>query len=123
MKPMELAKVALGGGGRYALHVATLTIHGKMNARHLWYGMKGAKEYVEAVARGDLAEDAVIDVRRGVGGCGGCASRVRDEQNPGRLGYCGEPFVDHGEAVLPTCGCVLEGKTAVRSARCQQGRW
>lgn len=91
-----------------------------MNLAHMvMNGVAGAARFAEALALGDVADDAAVDRRRSV--CRACPSRVRAVA-PGAIfesDWCGEPLVDDGR----TCGCLIYGKTLVGSEACPQGKW
>lgn len=95
-----------------------------------WTAAKGAAKFAAAVASGDVACDEDVAYRRGV--CRACPSRER-VQVPGASepsDWCGPPLEDRTNVPLtiegkevPTCGCLLAGKTMVASEYCPQGLW
>ena len=87
------------------------------NPRFIFYGLAGATRFVRAIAAGDIADDATIDARRRV--CAACPARTMHDG----AAYCGEAFVDRMGEPEPTCGCLIEGKTAVASEACPRGLW
>lgn len=90
---------------------------GRLNPRFKWLGLKGAGLHVAKVAAGDVADDDVIDRRRGYGCCLDCPVRTSEPGYPQRLGWCGEPGIDKSDEDGP-CGCRIEGLTATASGRC-----
>lgn len=82
-------------------------------------GIFGAAKFAAAVATGDVADDGTTEARRDI--CRACPSRVR-KIAPGAAfesDWCGEPL----SPTDATCGCLLLGKTMVKSERCPQGKW
>lgn len=119
MSPWEAAKMALAQGSAFGAEFVRLARAGELDRRFFWYGVEGAKAYVEMIAAGDIAPDFVIDVRRAE--CAACPSRTYDEAQ--RAGYCGPKLKDRLGATLPTCGCAIDAKTACGSEECPQGKW
>ena len=87
-------------------------------------GVYGASKFVAAALSGDMADDATVDARRAV--CRDCPRRVRTTA-PAALwpsDWCGEPLGGPDGIPAPgTCGCLIAGKTLVRSAACPSGKW
>lgn len=105
---------------------------GKLRPQHLWAAVEGATKYRDAVANGDIADEAVSQVRAEVH-CANCLSHTKvDKGGIVRL-FCGEAFVNRTDTALPTCGCLTAisvdgvvypaGLTMVRSAKCVQEKW
>lgn len=122
MTKVEIAKLALRG----SLDARTLVREGRMDRAMAWTALEGARRYLEAIAEGDVADDAEIERRLEV--CRACDAPTPLPSVPGaRIGYCGPAFVDLTHDRVPvesrTCGCLLAGKAAVRSERCPRGRW
>lgn len=103
---------------------------GRLEAAHVWVAVRGAGKYRQAILDGDVA-DAETAVRR-LALCMTCPSRVaRLVSDDIEAGYCGVPFEEHFETVLPTCGCLVSctvrgetraaGKALVASEKCPQG--
>ncbi len=88
---------------------------GELDARFIWYGLKGARKY----AASDIAPDAAIDERKGK--CATCPART---EFAGAV-YCGP--IGENRMSLPlaerSCGCLIDGKAAVASEECPQERW
>ena len=84
-------------------------------------GVRGGVRFIEAIAAGDWADDAEIERRRSI--CRTCPSRVRARL----LGmeadsdWCGPPL--NPDKLPGVCGCLLAGKSAVGSERCDQAKW
>lgn len=119
MRRIELAQIAARGGVEFA----KLLAGGKVGLRDMWMAANGATRYAAAMASGDVAPDIEIEIRRACCRC--CPSMVvaRSDNAEGESAWCGKPFNDRLGEKLPTCGCLLAGKTAVASERCPQGRW
>lgn len=109
MKLRDLCKLVVHG----AADLESLASRGDLTSDQVWVAAKGAAKYVRAVASGDIAPADVVCSRRAA--CAACISRQGE--------YCGPMFVDLTSSALPTCGCLVEGKTAVASEACPQGRW
>lgn len=92
---------------------------GELGRAQLWVAAKGARRYVEAIARGDVAPAAEAAARRRE--CAGCEARVAGKGLV--LGYCGEPFVVVTTPGRETCGCVLDGAVLVASHACPRKRF
>ncbi len=118
---VRLALDALAQAPGFAAHYLKLWESGALDARFKWYGWDGAREYLAAIASGDIASEVDIDARRLV--CSGCPSRVIDVKKPKRLGSCGPKFVDRRGLDQPTCGCPIEMLTCIASKRCPQGKY
>lgn len=90
--------------------------------RGAWTALRGAKKYVDAIARGDIALPQVTAARLAV--CGQCPHATRHPLYPNlRLGYCGPAFDDRMAETPPTCGCLIAGKARVGGENCPQNRW
>lgn len=111
---------------------------GELDAAHLFVAADGGQQYLEAMAKGDIATAEVAQLRAGMF-CGHCQDHtitdtgmeVRGERV--RKGWCGQPQTEAMGGRRPTCGClvtltvgsrVVAGPKAwVGSARCPQGFW
>lgn len=117
---MTLRDVALTitrGGATFT----ALALDGRIGPREAWLGMRGAAKYTASVASGDVADEALQERRLSV--CSACPARTADADVPESSGWCGPPFEAATIKGLPTCGCLLEGKAAVRSEKCPRGLW
>lgn len=122
----------------------------RLPLKHMWVAAKGAREYREAVAEGDIAaeEDAALRIH-GPRGCENCPSmtmtgaEVKGAPVVAEGGqvikcWCGPELEEHPEAIVngraaPTCGCLVAlkvngkmipaGRTVVASKYCWQRRW
>lgn len=97
---------------------------GELRREHLWCAMNGAGKYRDALASGDIADDATVAHR--ASRCDNCPMAQMDPcviADTVKV-YCGKPFVE-GEL---TCGCLVGirvkgqfvpgAKTLVGSAEC-----
>jgi len=90
-------------------------------ARSAMVGVHGSAKYLTALASRDWASDAAIENRRAL--CLNCPTRKR-VQLPcmdAKADWCGPPLEEHKDPA--SCGCLIYGKTAVRSEACPQGKW
>jgi hypothetical protein len=116
---------------------------GELRGSHVWTAIKGAGEYLVAIAAGE----ELIDDRRGLARariCQGCQYRTgRPVEIRGELvvaHYCGPAFVDRtrepGGVGGGTCGCLVSitvggvggqlhaaGKTTLAREKCPRGEW
>lgn len=117
---IKLAQIAIRSGIEYVAECKRLKDAGELDRRFIVYGIEGAREYVEAIASGDIASTDDIDTRGAK--CASCPSRVPHASRPDR-GYCGPAMRDFRDAELPTCGCPIDAMVLVASKSCPQGKW
>ena len=110
------AAAAIARHGKAAL--LDLARRGELDIGHVWLGVRGTGTYLAAIARGDVAGEAMQEGRLGV--CAVCPART----GSGEEIYCGPPLEEHAEYQGgATCGCALKAKTAVKSEACVRGLW
>ena len=119
MNRVDLAKIMQMAEAEYL----RLVREGRVGLRDAWMAALGAGKYVAAIALGDVASDFVIDHRRAI--CRVCDSRRHEQaaEDDAVSDWCGDPLKSQLTAVLPTCGCLIAGKTAVASEECPQEKW
>lgn len=90
-------------------------------ARTAMVGVHGSAKYLTALASNDWASDACIENRRAI--CLACPTRKRIQLPvmDAAADWCGPPLDPKIEPA--SCGCLIYGKTAVRSEACPQGKW
>lgn len=115
MELRELCRGLVRGG----LDLVRLAARGELSREQVWVAAEGARKYVEATARGDVAPAAAMAERRVE--CAGCDARVHAEGLA--LGYCGRPFVVVTVAGRESCGCLLDGAIRVASHACPRRRY
>lgn len=96
---------------------------GGLGAEQQAVAAEGARRFWDALATGDIAEDATYEVR--IATCKGCGSK-RDVAAPGMKetsSWCGMPFENRMGDESPTCGCLLGVKCLVGSEKCPQRKW
>lgn len=95
----------------------TLAVRGEIGPREAWTGLSGATKAIEAIARGDVSDDATADARKSA--CLACPDREPYTGVPNAVGWCGPQF----SPTKKTCGCLLDAKVYVKSERCPQENW
>jgi len=117
MRLRDVAITITRGGATFT----ALALAGRVARREAWIGMRGAGKYLEAVAAGDVADDAEVDRRLAC--CDQCPARRPDPEIPEDEGWCGFPFEAETLSDGPTCGCRLRAKASVASEQCPRGLW
>ncbi len=111
--------------------IVGLAKSGQLDPAFLWVALRGAARYAQAVASGDVADDATARERVAV--CSVCPVHdvVATSKAGVFAGYCGTSDVPG-----VSCGCLVTltvfgddrtmtaaGKTLVGSERCPRGKW
>lgn len=131
MATLSLMQLVIRGGPE----LVGMAMRGELRGEPVWLALNGAAKYQEAIARGDVATEAVQRERVGPGGCLDCPHRRAKTRRIAlwevETHYCGEPLV--GLETPRLCGCIIgithngemvaAAKAIVGSSRCEAGRW
>lgn len=106
-----------------SVEIARRAAAGTLDAEARVLALRGAEEYLSAVAKGDIASEEQYSSR--ISACRVCPSRV-DETAPGASSpssWCGRALKPSLVGDRPTCGCCLPIACLVASKACPQSRW
>ena len=109
--------------------LARMALAGELSRSQLWTACSGARKYVEAMARGDIAPDEAQHTRGAC--CLRCPNAWREGTAVGTKVYCGPKLIE--DPANGRCGCLLGvedetgfvpgGKLGVKSEECWAGIW